>query len=136
MAASITTSNVYDPSDGIGIELGEVSTENFILISNGAGEPGVLLGTLYNEGSEPARVTVSIGGDSTEIVVAPHTLVALGLGDGERAFLTTSPVAPGGIADVSIQLEGEAPVSKPLPVLDGTLPEYQPVVEALESAAN
>ncbi len=136
LAASITTSNAYDPSDGIGIELGDVSTENFLLISSGAGEPGALVGTLYNEGNEPARVLITIGGDSTEIVVAPHTLVTLGVGDGEREFVTTSPVAAGGIAEVSIQIEGVAPVSSPLPVLDGTLEEYRAVLEALEGSAN
>ncbi len=134
MAASITTSNPYDPSDGIGITLGDVSTANLLLVSSGAGEPAVLVGTLYNEGNEPTRVTVAVGGDSTEIVVAPHTLVTLGMGDGERKLITTSPVAAGGIAEVSIQVEGVAPVSSPLPVLDGTLEEYQPVLEALAAS--
>lgn len=136
LAASITTSNAYDPSDGIGIELGDVSTENFLLISSGAGEPAALVGTLYNEGDEPARVVVTIGGDSTEIVVAPHTLVTLGVGEGEQGFITTSPVAAGGIAEVSVQLEGIAPVSSPIPVLDGTLEEYREVLDAIDGAAN
>src|SRR5690606_14905472 len=96
LAASITTSNAYDPSDGIGLELGEVSTANFLLVSSGAGDPGALVGTIYNKGDEPARVFITVGGDTTDVVVAPLTLVTLGLGDGEREFITTSPVAAGG----------------------------------------
>jgi len=136
LAASITTSNAYEPSDGIGLELGDVSTANFLLVSSGAGEPAALVGTLFNKGDEPARVFITIGGETTDIVVAPHAVVTLGVGEGERSVLTTSPVAAGGIAELSVQVEGVAPVTSPLPVLDGTLEEYRPVLEALEASAS
>lgn len=131
LAASITTSNEYDPSDGTGATVGDISSENFLLITSGKGEPAALIGTLYNAGADAESVVITVGSDSETVTVPAMGSLTLGLGEGQEAFVTTSPVLPGLLAEVSIEPAGQAPAEKPLPVMDGTLPEYDAVLTQL-----
>jgi hypothetical protein len=54
--------------------------------------------------------------------------------DGDAAVLAASPAAPGRITDIAIQSEATGVMMTPVPVVDGTLPEYQPELDALETA--
>jgi len=76
-------------------------------------------------------VTINVAGTVDDVVVPAHGSVTLGVGEGEHEFVTTSPVAPGALTTVSLQPASVAAVSEPLPVLDGTLAEYQAVLDAL-----
>jgi hypothetical protein len=113
--------------------VGDISSENFLLITSGKGEPAALIGTLYNSGSEAETVQVSVGTDDVLVRVPAMGTATFGLGEGQEALVTTSPVMPGLLAEVSIQPQGAAAAEKPLPVMDGTLPEYDAVLAQLES---
>ena len=131
LAASITTSNEYDPSDGIGTTVGSVSTENFLLVTSGEGEPAVLVGALYNSSTSPVTVSICIGADTASIKVPAQGVVKLGLGEDDEQIIIDAPAAPGGIADVSIAPSDAPATVKPIPVVDGTQPEYQAVLDEL-----
>lgn len=131
LAANITTSNNYDASDGVGLDVAEISAKNLLLVTDAANAPAVLVGTLYNTGTDATTVTINVAGTVDDVVVPAHGSVTLGVGEGEHEFVTTSPVAPGALTTVSLQPASVAAVSEPLPVLDGTLAEYQAVLDAL-----
>lgn len=131
MVSAITTSDAYDPAEGLSTTVGDISTQNFVLVGTAADEPAALVGTLYNSGDAPVTVTVAIGVETADVVVPALGTAAFGFDDGAEPFVTPAPVAPGFITEISIQVDGVATESKPLPVLDGTFAQYESILESL-----
>ncbi|MDN4477489.1 hypothetical protein QQX10_08275 [Demequina sp. SYSU T00039] len=121
----ITTQMQYDASDGISLEIGDVTAYNLLVLTPGEGETGVLIGTLENAGTEDVAVSASIDGTAiTTVDVPAGATVKLGGDDGETAVTGTVPVLPGLLTEVVFQTDAEGQVAEDVPVLDGTLPEY------------
>lgn len=131
LAANITTSNPYDASDGVSIEVGSITARNVLFVTSGADQPGVLTGTLVNSAAKPVKVTLVIGEDSKVIVVPADASVQLGPADGQKEFSVASPAAPGGIVNVTLTPADAAGQTDPIPVMDGTQSQYQHVIDEL-----
>lgn len=136
LAASITTSNQYSPSDGIGVQVGGVRAENLLLVSSEEGAPAALVGYLYNDNDSAVSVDVAVGETSQSYSLPPRGSVQLGLADGSQAFVTTAPASPGLIGSFTVTVKDRAAQTGTLPIVDGTLPEYQPILDALGTATN
>lgn len=135
LTASITTSNEYDASDGTGAVVGEVRAQNFLLVTTGEAEPAALVGYLYNDGDATATVDVTVGTMVQTYDIAPMGSVQLGLSDGSEAFITTSPADPGLVGSYTVSVADSAATTGTLPIVDGTLPEYQSVLAELATAS-
>ena len=135
LTASITTSNEYDASDGTGTVVGDVSAQNFLLVTTAEGEPAALVGYLYNGNAATATVDVTVGTTVQSYDIAPMGSVQLGLSDGSEAFITTSPANPGLVGSYTVSVADIAVATGTLPIVDGTLPEYQPVLAKLATAS-
>ncbi|MBC7297969.1 MAG: hypothetical protein H5T82_03655 [Demequina sp.] len=135
LTASITTVNQYDPSDGTGAVVGDVRAQNLLLVTTAEGEPAALVGYLYNADDATATVDVTVGDTVQTYTIAPMGSVQLGLNDGAEAFITTSPANPGLLGSYTVTVAGSATATGTLPIVDGTLPEYRPVLEDLTTAA-
>lgn len=133
LTADITTSNPYDASDGTGAVLGDVRSQNFLLVTSGEGDEAVLVGALTNDGDEAVVVTVTVGKDDVTVKVPAEGSVTLGLAEGQSRLVTTADVAPGLLTSVEVAVSGGGSEVKPLPVVDGTLPEYAAVLDQLAS---
>jgi len=131
LTASITTSNQYDPSDGTGTVVGGVSAQNLLLITTAEGEPAALVGYLYNNNNSAATVSIAVGPTVKSYTIAPMGSVQLGLSGGSDEFITTSPAAPGLVGSYTVTVADSAATTGTLPIVDGTLPEYQTVLDAL-----
>jgi hypothetical protein len=129
--AQTTTGKPYDASDGTGGTVGSVLAQNLLLITSGEGQPAALIGSLYNDSNASIEVQVTVADHEESFTIPAMSTVTLGLDDGDQDFVTDAPVAPGRNAEVSIAVEGNGSSTKPLPVLDGTLPEYQSVIDDL-----
>ena len=128
----ITTSQAYDASDGMGIELGEVRGLNLLVVTEAEGAPAVLIGSFHNPTDEDVTVAASLEGDAiTAIEVPAGSTVKLGGEEGEVHVTGTSTVVPGLLQDVIFQTDDAGQVVEQLPVLDGTLPEYQAELDSL-----
>lgn len=134
LTASITTSKQYDPSDGTGTVVGDVRAQNFLLVTTAEGEPAALVGYLYNDDAATAIVNVTVGTTVQTYDIAPMASVQLGLNDGSQAFITTSPADPGLVGSYTVSVADSAASTGTLPIVDGTLPEYQPVLDELADA--
>ncbi|MDN4471968.1 hypothetical protein [Demequina zhanjiangensis] len=134
-AASITTSQQYSASDGVRLELEDVTGLNLLVISTDEGAPAALIGSFDNSGDEPVSVTVGLGGEDTSFTVPAGGVVALGLDEDETAVVGTSTAAPGLIASVSVETPRSGMQDVDVPVLDGTLEEYADTLEMLQSVA-
>lgn len=127
----IQTQVVYAPSDGARITIGEtIQAENFLVLADIAGEPGALVGGLTNRGKQDTVITVSVeGADPFEVPVAAGETFLLTGDDVLR--LDAVDAAPGATLPVTISTGAEGAASAPVPVLDGTLPEYGDVLGSL-----
>lgn len=123
--APIATQTPYAASDGVRVDVTDtVRVENLMVISAGEGEPGAFQGAVANSGSE--TVTVLIGDLSVDVDAGATTLI--GGKDGEQLVLDSVPEPPGANLDLTVGAEGAAGELVPVPVLDGTLPEYAELV--------
>ncbi|WP_062292605.1 hypothetical protein [Demequina phytophila] len=128
----ITTQQAYDASDGMSVEVGDVKGLNLLVITEGEGEPAVLIGSLHNYGEEPIEVSVGLGtGEAVAVEVPAGTSVQLGGEEDETHVTGTSSAAPGGLQDVVLMSEQAGTITETVPVLDGTLPEYEPELDSL-----
>ena len=140
----IQTQDRYDASDGVSVQLGDVRAQNLLVLSAGEGEPGVLLGAISNDGRDGVTVTVTFGApgqgadaapsaDATTIDVPARGTVLLDGGAGEQdtradVRVAETPVRPGGVALVGIEVDTAGSQTVRVPVLDGTLPDYATLV--------
>ncbi|MGW6130081.1 hypothetical protein ACWFNE_08660 [Cellulomonas sp. NPDC055163] len=121
----ITTQRPYAASDGVRATLGDLTAENLLVLTSGAGEPASLQGAVSNDGAEALEVTFALE-DGTEVgtvEVGPGDGVLLGGTDGEQLLFTSVDV-PGATTDVTITTATGGSETIAVPVLDGTLPEY------------
>lgn len=86
----------YAPADGLQAELGDVLVRNMLVVSEGDGEAGLLVGALVNRGEEDTTVELEVGGTTAEVDVPAGASVALGLEtdrpDGEQSTVLSETV--------------------------------------------
>lgn len=133
MTAQVTTGKAYSASDGTSADVGGVVAQNLLLITPAAGEQAALVGSLYNSTNAPLKVVVTVEQEDVTFTIPAMSTVALGVAEGDKELVTTSSVAPGLTSEVTISV-GTASSTKALPVLDGTLPEYQAILDELADA--
>ena len=127
----ITTDRHYQPSDGFEVAIGDdAKAMNLLVITSAVDAPAVLTGTVYNGDFEPIDVSFSLDG-TTFVDVAVPALGSAVLGPDGTVVEGVATAAPGGIAQVMIRSDATGQFSAPVPVVDGTLPEYRDIVDAL-----
>lgn len=82
-----TTLLRYAPADGIELDGDSVDVRDLLVISHGGGAPGVVLGSVVNQTTEPVTITISAAGTelSPQIEVGPRSAVRLDGQGGEEA---------------------------------------------------
>lgn len=127
----ITTQEYYAASDGVHLNIDDVEAQNLIVFTSGEGEPAALVGTLVNRGSEDMELQVTFDNQVATAITAPAgSSVILSPIDGVEA-LGTSPVIPGQLTDVAFLTDADALFTYSIPVMDGTLPQYTDIVDAI-----
>jgi hypothetical protein len=122
----------YDPSDGVGTEIGELALRNIMLITNDAGE-GNLVMTVVNSGGNDVSLNVQYTDGGSQInktidVPSEPALMQVGDGPGAAVLFSGSDVIPGGLTPIYFQYAENPGELVLVPVLDGTLPEYELLV--------
>ncbi|MFC8599475.1 MULTISPECIES: hypothetical protein [unclassified Isoptericola] len=127
------TTKPYAPSDGVRVNLtDQVRGINLMVVSEGEGEPGNLLGAVANDSAEDVDVVLTAeGADPLSVTVPAGGTIYLNA-DQEGAQVEDPQIAavaaqPGGDLDATLSGAG---VDQDffLPVMDGTLPEYKDYV--------
>lgn len=123
------TTKPYAPSDGVRVNLTDhVRGINLMVVTDGEGEPGALLGALANDSAEDVNFVLTAEGAEPLALDVPagQTIYLSAQPAGDQvvdAVLDTVATHPGG--DIESTLSG-AGVDEDfsLPVMDGSLPEY------------
>lgn len=127
----------YSPSDGIVENVGDVELRNILMVSNGDGEEGRLLGTVVNASSEDVEFSLATGG----------TTLTWNIEAGDKVVFEDAAAAEVTVPNVDVKpgtgLRGDAgngteTVEVNIPVVDGTLADYReylPTPSAVPSEA-
>lgn len=107
LTSSTATTLRYNPSDGVLVDGETFEARNLLVVSHGEGAPGVLSGAVYNTGTEPLAVTVTVGGqEAGEVTVEPGAPLQLDGGQGGSGQRTVVPaVEPPAGANVEVRLQ-------------------------------
>ena len=119
------TTEHYDASDGVSVNVGDLDVRNILVVSDD-GEDGNLVLTVVNTGEDDAELGVQVGEGGSEpliIDVEAGATVSLG-GDEEPLLLEGIDTQPGALLPIFFQYGTAEGIEKLVPVLDGRLPEY------------
>lgn len=130
--AEIATMKEYDPSDGVGADMGDLALRNILLISNDRGEANLVM-TVVNSGGE--NIVLNLQFDSgtertTQSLRIDGFPVRTRIGDdpSEGVVVSGPELVLGGLFPIYFEY-GDVPGELIfVPVLDGTLAEYELLV--------
>lgn len=127
--ANIATQKDYDPSDGVGAEVGELAIRNALLIGETGDELNLVM-TIASSADVDRRLTVQWEADGERVteavVVAAGDRTRVGGPDDEtQIVIAGSGGEIGGLVPVFFAYSGAEGVEVLVPVLDGSLPEYE-----------
>jgi hypothetical protein len=133
----------YAPSDGVGTDLAfskadrnqSIKFRNFLILTDGTNYN--LYGTIINGGSKAQSVTLQLSSDSTQSqtvsVPAGQTVVF----NKDNATTVALSGKPGALLDFKVgSANGSNWTTMSVPVLDGTLSYYAPLLSPSPSASN
>lgn len=130
--AEIATMQAYNPSDGVGADMGDLALRNILLISNDQGEANLVM-TAVNSGGQNIRLNLQFdtgSGRTTETLTIPGmpSLTRIGDDPDEGIVISGREIVLGGLFPIYFEY-GNVPGEVVLvPVLDGTLAEYELLV--------
>lgn len=128
-SANIATQKEYDPSDGVGTTIDDVSVRNVLLITD-EGQNLNLVMTVANNSTETVDLEVEwnldgASGDET-ITLDGSALTSVGGPDDEQTIVISgTDVIPGALVPLFFTYGGAEGSQIEVPVLDGSLPEYE-----------
>ncbi len=119
----------YDPSDGIGAQVGNVKVRNALLLTKD-GERASLLINFINDGNTPVdlrvQYTLKPAGQSTTIVhLAAGQVKSFGKSERDQLILQGIDKKAGDLYPIFFQYGENTGVQSLVPVLDGTWSAYQ-----------
>lgn len=120
----------YDPSDGVSVLVGDLTLRNVLAVTaddtdanlvftaSNRGDDDVTLTIQYGEAAASSEVQVEIGDGSTPV----------GFGDAGQLTLEELDAAAGSLVPLYFTYGDVEGAQVLIPVLDGSLPEYAPLV--------
>ena len=125
--APIATLKPYDPSDGVSAKVGDVKVLNALVLTK-AGTNGNLLFSAYNPSDELIQLTVQYDGSTGKVTktaaLLPDATTDFGYGSKGQFFLPGITTKAGSLVDIYFQYGDAEGKQIPVPVLDGSLPQY------------
>jgi len=131
-SAEIANLEPYDPSDGVGVTLEEVAVRNAMLITSDGGDANLVM-TIVNSSGADTEMVVQFGEGAnaqtaTLMLPAQPVLTQIGTSPENQLVVSDENIVAGGLFPVYIQQGNAQGQQINVPVLDGTLPEYELLV--------
>ncbi|MRG61030.1 DNA modification methylase [Agromyces sp. CFH 90414] len=121
------TTEHYDASDGVSANVGDLELRNVLVLAESGADEASLVLTVANRGDSDADLSIEPvdGGEALELEVPAHGQVVVGAGEEEPLTLEGIEAEPGSLTSIYFVTSGAEGVEVQVPVLDGTLPEYE-----------
>ncbi|MFT6973006.1 MAG: hypothetical protein ACJAV4_000219 [Pontimonas sp.] len=131
-SAEIATDKAYDPSDGVGATMGDVALRNVLLITNDDGVANLVLSIVNSSGGDVAlQVQYESGtqrvSDFLEIASSPQ-LTRVGDDPTMGLLISGKDVIAGSLVPLYFQYADVPGELLFVPVLDGSMPQYELLV--------
>jgi len=126
----------YQPSDGIGAQVGDVKARNVLGLSADGTDVAIVM-TLVNSGERTIvnlQYTDADGEKQTEAIFANEGTTSIGNLEDDKLVLSNVDVTVGGRLAVYLQTGSAQGEGILVPVMDGTLPEYEPLLPPVAEA--
>ena len=126
------TTEHYDASDGVSLDVGDLDLRNVLVVSED-GEDGNLIMTVVNNGDEDVELGVQFGeggGDTQTVEIEAGATAAFGVDEVEGIdvldpiVLEGIDTQPGALLTMYFQYGDAEGIDKQVPVLDARLPVY------------
>jgi hypothetical protein len=125
----IATQDPYDPSDGVGADIGDLALRNILLVANDTSEATLVL-TAVNNSDDDIQVNIQYGDAGSRVTESitldgGQTRTRIGDDPGTTVVVADETLTIGALFPVYVEygdVSGEVIL---VPVLDGTLPEYE-----------
>ncbi|MCC9175652.1 hypothetical protein [Arthrobacter sp. zg-Y179] len=115
----------YSPSDGIAENVADLQLRNILVVSNGFGEPGRLLGTVVNDSNQAQRFSLDFGGTPLSWTLPAGGKVVFEDEDEENVTVAEVQEEPGTGIDAELVLNDETKDLN-IPVVNGDQADYRP----------
>lgn len=124
----------YAPSDGFQTDIEELKARNFMLLE--LDDEAALIGSFVNSGNSDLNVTVQVisGEDRTDtsVEVPAGGKTDMGYnGFAPKRVELPEEIIAGQLYPIYIQVENQTPRELLVPVMDGSLEEYQSMIDLL-----
>jgi hypothetical protein len=93
----IQTDVMYDPADGVPVDLGAVQLRDLVVVGSGKDKPGVLSASMSNTGSQAERIAFALPNSAPVYATAPR------LSGTSQVQLPAVPVSPGDVVTLTVQ---------------------------------
>lgn len=132
LAAEVATKTVYDPSDGVGTDVGDLALRNILLISNDRGEANLVM-TVVNSSGDDVSLNVQfddgVERTTTSLAISGFPVrTRIGDDPSEGIVVSGPELVLGGLFPVYFEYGNFPGELVMVPVLDGTLAEYELLV--------
>ncbi|MHA7293000.1 hypothetical protein [Arthrobacter sp. HLT1-21] len=117
----------YAASDGIVDEVGPLELRNIMIITSDEGEPGTILGTVFNPTDSAVQLTIEGDNETVDITVPAEGKWVFEDETTDDGVLDGISEIPGALVDLTFVVNSETAELR-VPVLDGTLEEYREYV--------
>ena len=124
----VQTDLPYIPADGSDLTMPGLDLRNLVVVGEGEGEPGVLVGQVVNQGPEAVEIQFGLEG-ATPVTASVPAFTGDALNDGGATIrLDSVPSAPGTIVTLAVVTAegGQNVVSVPVLPPDLYYAEYEP----------
>lgn len=123
----------YAASDGIVANVGPIMLRNLMLVANDGESQARVLGTAINTSDSPVQLKLTGPGSTASVTVPADGQI--NFEQDENETVVERPGAdPGALVTVDVQVNSDS-TEVAIPVLDGSLSEYQPFVPGGASPA-
>ena len=124
----------YNAADGVGLDVGGVQIRDALIIADESGRVGNFAAAVINTADSSQVLTLEYGpvgnSERTNIRVAAGETLTLGNDDVDPVLLVGLDTQPGAMLDVQFSVGDDSTVVM-LPVLDGSLPQYEHLVPSV-----
>lgn len=130
----VASLDMYTPSDGTQTDITDVKARNFMFFELESNRTA-LVGSFVNSGQVDETVKIQImgegGREDTVFEVPAGGKVDIGYNGTEAKYVSIGDQMPGSMFPIYIQVGTQTPVQMDVPVMDGSLPEYLPLIATL-----